>query len=77
MRSTMSVSDARRNFSKLLDRVARGERIVVTRYSKPFVAVILISDFQLLTLTKAKTPEELRDRDVFIFTSNELLLRSL
>jgi prevent-host-death family protein len=46
MRSTMSVTDARRNFSKLLEGVERGERIVVTRYGKPFVAVIPISDFQ-------------------------------
>ncbi|HVR24134.1 MAG TPA: type II toxin-antitoxin system prevent-host-death family antitoxin [Candidatus Polarisedimenticolia bacterium] len=61
----MSVTDARRNFSKLLDRVERGERIVVTRYGRHFVAVIPVSDFQLL-----------RFADVFIFTSNELLLRS-
>jgi prevent-host-death family protein len=47
MRSTMSVTDARRNFSKLLDRVERGERIVVPRHGKPFV-VIPIPDFQLL-----------------------------
>jgi prevent-host-death family protein len=65
-------------FSKLLDHVERGERIVVTRYGRPFVAVIPISDFQLLTLTKAKNAKRrLRDRDVFIVTSNELLLRSL
>jgi prevent-host-death family protein len=54
MRSTMSVADARRNFSKLLDRVERGERIVITRYGKPFVVMIPISDLQLLTRTKAK-----------------------
>lgn len=49
----MSVTDARRNFGKLLDRVERGERIVITRYGKPFVAVIPIPDLQLLTQTKA------------------------
>jgi len=54
MRSTMSVTDARRNFGKLLDRVERGERIVITRYGKPFVAVIPISDLQLLARTKAQ-----------------------
>ena len=54
MRSTMSVTDARRSFGKLLDHVERGERIVITRYGKPFVAVIPISDLQLLTRTKAK-----------------------
>ena len=50
----MSVTDARRSFGKLLDRVERGERIVITRYGKPFVAVIPISDLQLLAQTNAK-----------------------
>jgi prevent-host-death family protein len=49
----MSVTDARRNFGKLLDRVERGERIVITRHGKPFVAVIPISDLQLLAQAKA------------------------
>ncbi|HTW58840.1 MAG TPA: type II toxin-antitoxin system Phd/YefM family antitoxin [Terriglobales bacterium] len=53
----MSIADARRNFGKLLDRVERGERIAITRYGKPFVAVIPISDFQLLARTKAKRQE--------------------
>jgi prevent-host-death family protein len=54
MRSTMSITDARRNFSKLLDRVERGERIVITRYGKSFVAVIPIADLKLLVRSKAK-----------------------
>jgi prevent-host-death family protein len=49
MRSNVSVTDARRNFGKLLDRVERGERIIIARYGKSFVAVIPISDLQLLT----------------------------
>jgi prevent-host-death family protein len=49
MRSAMSVTDARRNFGKLLE---RGERIVITRYGKPFVAVIPIKDLQLLARSK-------------------------
>jgi len=44
----MSVTEARRNFSKLLDRVERGEQIVITRYGKPFVAVIPILDLRFL-----------------------------
>jgi prevent-host-death family protein len=52
MTSTMSVSEARRNFGELLDRVERGERIVITRYGKPFVAVIPISDLKLLSRIK-------------------------
>jgi prevent-host-death family protein len=54
MRSTMSVTDARRKFGKLLDRIERGERIVITRYGKPFAALIPISDLDLLAQTKAK-----------------------
>jgi prevent-host-death family protein len=54
MGSTMSVTDAHRNFSKLLDRVERCQRIVITRHGKPFAAVIPISDLQLLPQTKAK-----------------------
>ena len=53
MRSTMSVTDARRNFGKLLDRVERGERIVITRYGKPFVAVIPIPDLRLIQKAKS------------------------
>jgi prevent-host-death family protein len=55
----MSVTDARRNFGKLLDRAERGERIVITRYGRPFVAVIPISDLQLLERTKSKMQRSL------------------
>jgi prevent-host-death family protein len=48
----MSVTDARPNFGKLLDRVERGERIVITRYGKLLVAVIPVSDLQLLKRSK-------------------------
>ena len=58
MRSTMSVTDARRNFGKLLDRVERDERIVVTRYGKPFVAVIPIPDLRLLTQSKKQLKKQ-------------------
>lgn len=58
----MSVTDARRNIGKLLDRVERGERIVITRYGKPFVAVIPISDLKLLTRTKAERQRMLRGK---------------
>ena len=56
MGSTISVTDARRNFGKLLDRVERGERIVITRHGKPFVAVIPLSELRLLERSKAKVP---------------------
>jgi prevent-host-death family protein len=54
MGSTMSVTDALRNFGKLLDRVDRGERIVITRYGKPFVTLIPISDFRLLDQVESR-----------------------
>ncbi len=53
----MSVTDARRNFGKLLDRVERGERIHIARRGKPFVAFIPISDFRLLARAKLKHPK--------------------
>ena len=60
MKSNISVTDARRNSDKLLDRVERGERIVITRYGKPFAAVIPISDLQLLA--RVKTSPKRRSR---------------
>jgi prevent-host-death family protein len=48
----MSVTEARRNFGGLLDRAERGERIVITRYGKPFVAVIPIMDLRVLIASK-------------------------
>jgi prevent-host-death family protein len=62
MKSTISVTDARRNFGKLLDRVERGERIVITRYGKPFVAVIPISDLQLLARLRRSAKSAHRGR---------------
>jgi len=53
----MSVTDAPRNFGKLLDRVERGERIVITRYGKPFVALIPIADFQFLSANRRQQKE--------------------
>jgi len=52
MYHSVSLTVARRNFGKLLDRIERGERIVVTRYGKPFVAIIRIADLQLLVQAK-------------------------
>ena len=62
MESTISVTDARRNFGKLLDRVERGDRIDVTRYGKPFVAVIPTSDFQLLARVKTSPKNRFRTK---------------
>lgn len=39
MSTTMGVAEAKRHFSELIDRVLRGERIVVTRRGKPVMAL--------------------------------------
>jgi prevent-host-death family protein len=51
-RLTLSVSEARNKFGRLLDRVERGERIVITRYGKPIAAILPITDLELLAKSK-------------------------
>jgi prevent-host-death family protein len=40
MVETLGVTDAKRRFSELIDRVGRGERFVVTRRGKPVLALV-------------------------------------
>ena len=40
MMESLNVADAKRRFSELLDRVAAGERFVVTRRGKPTAALV-------------------------------------
>lgn len=40
MPEMLSVAEAKRRFSELIDRVGRGERIVVTRRGKPVLALV-------------------------------------
>jgi prevent-host-death family protein len=40
MTESMSVADAKRRFSELIERVGRGERFVVTRRGKPVLALV-------------------------------------
>lgn len=40
MTSTLSVAEAKRRFSELIERVGRGERIVVSRRGKPALALV-------------------------------------
>jgi prevent-host-death family protein len=54
MRLTVSVTYTRRNLSKILDRVERGARIIITRYGKPIAAVVPVSDLELLKRLKTK-----------------------
>ena len=40
MTESLSVSDAKRRFSELIDRVGQGEEFVVTRHGQPAVALV-------------------------------------
>ena len=40
MIETIGVADAKRRFSELLERVARGERFLVARHGRPAVALV-------------------------------------
>lgn len=40
MTEVISVADAKRRFSELIERVGRGERFVVTRRGKPVLALV-------------------------------------
>ena len=46
--ATITVTEFRRKGGKILDRVEKGERFVVTRHGKPFVALISCEDEKLL-----------------------------
>jgi prevent-host-death family protein len=43
---TLSVAEAKRRFSELIDRVTAGERFVVSRRGKPAVALVSPSDLR-------------------------------
>ncbi len=62
MRSTMPITDARRKCRTLRDRAERGERIVITRYGKPFVAFVPFADLQVLNKLKRDSKDRLRNR---------------
>ena len=44
MTEVLTVADAKRRFSELIERVGRGERFVVTRRGKPVLALVPPSD---------------------------------
>lgn len=44
MTEVMSVADAKRRFSELIERVGRGERFVVARRGKPVLALVPPTD---------------------------------
>ena len=44
MTEVLSVADAKRRFSELIERVGRGERFLVTRRGKPVLALVLPSE---------------------------------
>ncbi len=46
MTETVSVADAKRRFSELIERVGRGERFLVTRRGKPVLALVPADEAQ-------------------------------
>jgi len=48
MQTQLSVTYARRNFAAVLNRVQRGERILVYRRGQPIAALISVDDLDLL-----------------------------
>jgi len=46
MTEVLSVADAKRRFSELIERVQRGERFVVSRRGKPVLALVPAEDAQ-------------------------------
>ncbi len=62
--ATVSASEAKTRFGKLLDRVSRGEEIVITRHEKPVARLVQEGRPRLETVRKAV--EEIRKlrRDV-------------
>ena len=53
MFTSVSVTNACRKFARLLDRVERGERVIITRYGKRLAAIVPLSDLKLLVQSKA------------------------
>jgi prevent-host-death family protein len=47
MRKT-TITEARRNFSKVLNRAKRGDRIILHRHGKPAGAIVPIEDLELV-----------------------------
>jgi prevent-host-death family protein len=60
MTEVVSVADAKRRFSELIERVARGERFVVTRRGKPVLALVAPE-------AVADEPEEPKKRGLLAF----------
>jgi prevent-host-death family protein len=56
---TVTALEAKNRFGKLLDRVARGEEIVITRYDKPIARMVPEGGRKLSTVRQAVA--ELRD----------------
>lgn len=51
--ASLSSSEARKQFGELLERVARGEEIVITRHDKPVARIVPEGDGSLETIRKA------------------------
>lgn len=66
MTNTLHVNELRRNVGEVLDRVSRGERLIITRFGRPTAALVPLSDLERLetamtvTVYPAQVNENLR-----------------
>ncbi len=44
----MTTSEARKNFSEVLDQVRKGERAILKKHGKPVAAIVSVDDLRLL-----------------------------
>jgi prevent-host-death family protein len=51
--TTMTAVEAKKHFGELLDRVARGEEVVVTRHDKPVARIVPEGDRRLEDVRRA------------------------
>ena len=79
---TLNVSDARQNFSQLLNRVYHGEtRVIVEKSGIPVAAIVSAEDFRRLSDLDAKRADRTallkRMRAAFADVSDEQLVRDV
>ena len=53
----ISACDAKYNFGRMID-TARGERVVVEKYGRPFVVVMAVEEYEKLTGTAVSPSQE-------------------
>jgi prevent-host-death family protein len=54
--TTMTAVEAKKRFRELLDRVARGEEIVITRHDKPVARIVPEGDRRMDDIRRSGSP---------------------